>query len=120
MSLIGRRLDQGVDCRLAGWREFSSGCLDINELRCSVIIEQVFIVRCREEILERWRGTCVAHALLHMRTYGDGRLERSGPAGSGNGADDQRAIVAPPLERGGAADLDPVHVEAGGAAPPRS
>src|ERR1700733_1304467 len=116
MGLVGRRLDQGVNCRLAEWRRFSGGRLEINQLRGGVIIEQVFIVGCSEEILERWRGTCVADALLHMRTDGDGRLDWSGPAGSGNRTDDQRAIVAQPLERGRAADLDPIHVDAGDSA----
>src|SRR5580658_9424562 len=120
MGLIGRLADQGVDARFAEGRRFSAGRIEINELRGGVVIEQVFVVGRGEEVLESWRGTRVAGALAHMRTYGDGGLDRNGAAAGGNRTDDQRAIVAQPLERRASglesiSDLNTVDAEAGDA-----
>ena len=110
MRLIGRRPDRGEDCRFAQRRRLSSSRIQINELRCGVVIEQILIVRRGEKVFIGRRGTTVAHALLHVRTFRDYHLRRSGPAPTGNGADDQRAIIAHPLNRR-TSGLNPVDLE---------
>src|SRR5580704_18961721 len=113
MGLIGRRPDQSIDCRLAERSRLSGGCIEINKLRGSVVIEQVLVVGRGQEILESWRGPRVAGAFAHMRTNWDGRLNGSGAAGGRNRTDDQGTIVAQPLDRRSANLYNAVDAEAG-------
>src|ERR1700733_2009823 len=69
-----------------------------------------------KKILISRSGAAVANALLDVRACRDRKVSGSGPTSARDTADDQRAIIAHPLNRR-AAGLNPVDHEAGD--PPR-
>src|SRR5690242_4653103 len=96
---VGRDIDVLKDPRLTDGHRLAGHRIDERELRRSVILEQVFVVRCLQHVFERSDWTRAARALLRVWFGWHERLRGCWTTRRRHELDQERAAVRHPRER---------------------